>query len=224
MTRVLVVDDEAPLRRALELNLRARGFDVELAGDGGEALRLAGRAPVDAVVLDLGLPDMDGLQVIEGLRGWSPVPIVVLSARSDTADTIAALEAGADDYVTKPFVVGELLARLAAVLRRVSAQPPAVQVILGDVIVDLAAHAVTRGAEPVHLSPTEWRLLEVLLRHPGMLVTHGELLRAVWGPAYETEAHYLRRYLAKLRAKLEVDPARPRHLLTEAGMGHRFQP
>ncbi len=224
MTRVLVVDDEAPLRRALELNLRARGFDVELAGDGGEALRLAGRAPVDAVVLDLGLPDMDGLQVIEGLRGWSPVPIVVLSARSDTADTIAALEAGADDYVTKPFVVGELLARLAAVLRRVSAQPPAAQVILGDVVVDLAAHAVTRGAEPVHLSPTEWRLLEVLLRHPGMLVTQGELLRAVWGPAYETEAHYLRRYLAKLRAKLEVDPARPRHLLTEAGMGHRFQP
>ena len=224
MTRVLVVDDEAPLRRALELNLRARGFDVELAGDGGEALRLAGRAPVDAVVLDLGLPDMDGLQVIEGLRGWSPVPIVVLSARSDTADTIAALEAGADDYVTKPFVVGELLARLAAVLRRVSAQPPAAQVILGDVVVDLAAHAVTRGAEPVHLSPTAWRLLEVLLRHPGMLVTQGELLRAVWGPAYETEAHYLRRYLAKLRAKLEVDPARPRHLLTEAGMGHRFQP
>jgi two-component system KDP operon response regulator KdpE len=224
VTRVLVVDDEAPLRRALELNLRARGFDVELAGDGGEALRLAGRAPVDAVVLDLGLPDMDGLQVIEGLRGWSPVPIVVLSARSDTADTIAALEAGADDYVTKPFVVGELLARLAAVLRRVSAQPPAAQVILGDVVVDLAAHAVTRGAEPVHLSPTEWRLLEVLLRHPGMLVTQGELLRAVWGPAYETEAHYLRRYLAKLRAKLEVDPARPRHLLTEAGMGHRFQP
>ena len=224
MTRVLVVDDEAPLRRALELNLRARGFDVELAGDGGEALRLAGRTPVDAVVLDLGLPDMDGLQVIEGLRGWSPVPIVVLSARSDTADTIAALEAGADDYVTKPFVVGELLARLAAVLRRVSAQPPAAQVILGDVVVDLAAHAVTRGAEPVHLSPTEWRLLEVLLRHPGMLVTQGELLRAVWGPAYETEAHYLRRYLAKLRAKLEVDPARPRHLLTEAGMGHRFQP
>jgi len=224
VTRVLVVDDEAPLRRALELNLRARGFDVELAGDGGEALRLAGRAPVDAVVLDLGLPDMDGLQVIEGLRGWSPVPIVVLSARSDTADTIAALEAGADDYVTKPFVVGELLARLAAVLRRVSAQPAAAQVILGDVAVDLAAHAVTRGAEPVHLSPTEWRLLEVLLRHPGMLVTQGELLRAVWGPAYETEAHYLRRYLAKLRAKLEVDPARPRHLLTEAGMGHRFQP
>jgi len=224
VTRVLVVDDEAPLRRALELNLRARGFDVELAGDGGEALRLAGRAPVDAVVLDLGLPDMDGLQVIEGLRGWSPVPIVVLSARSDTADTIAALEAGADDYVTKPFVVGELLARLAAVLRRVSAQPPAAQVILGDVVVDLAAHAVTRGAEPVHLSPTEWRLLEVLVRHPGMLVTQGELLRAVWGPAYETEAHYLRRYLAKLRAKLEVDPARPRHLLTEAGMGHRFQP
>jgi len=224
VTRVLVVDDEAPLRRALELNLRARGFDVELAGDGGEALRLAGRAPVDAVVLDLGLPDMDGLQVIEGLRGWSPVPIVVLSARSDTADTIAALEAGADDYVTKPFVVGELLARLAAVLRRVSAQPPAAQVILGDVVVDLAAHAVTRGAEPVHLSPTEWRLLEVLLRHPGMLVTQGELLRAVWGPAYETEAHYLRRYLAKLRAKLEVDPARPRQLLTEAGMGHRFQP
>lgn len=225
MTRVLVVEDEAPLRRALELNLDARGYDVLTAADGRSALRCAADRPPDAVVLDLGLPDLDGLDVIAGLRGWTTAPVLVLTARNDTADVIGALEAGADDYVTKPFAMGELLARLAAALRRAAPEPAGAPIVtFGDVTVDLTFRTVTRNAAAVHLSPTEWRLLEVLVRAPGRLVTQAELLRAVWGPAYETEAHYLRRFLAKLRAKLEPDPSAPRHLLTEPGVGLRFAP
>ena len=224
MTLVLVVDDEQPLRRALELNLTARGYDVVTAATGAAALTAAGRRPPDLVVLDLGLPDLDGMDVIAGLRGWTSAPIIVLTARTGTGDMIAALEAGADDYVTKPFVVGELLARITAALRRASPGPAQPVVVLGPVTVDLAARKVTRASEVVHLSPTEWRMLELLLRHPGHLVSQGEILRTVWGPAYGTETQYLRRFMNKLRNKLEVEPEKPRFLLTEPGMGYRYEP
>ncbi|RKS75518.1 two-component system KDP operon response regulator KdpE [Motilibacter peucedani] len=227
MTRVLVVDDEPQLVRSLRITLRARGFEVHTATTGAEALAEAARAHPDVVLLDLGLPDMDGVDVVRGLRGWSDVPVIVLSGRSDSLDKVEALDAGADDYVTKPFDVDELLARTRAVSRR-SAPPEARPVVrFGEVVVDLADRRVTRtGAddEPVRLTPTEWRLLEVLVRHPGRLVTQQQLLREVWGPAYGEETNYLRQYVAQLRRKLEPGADRPRHLLTEPGMGYRFQP
>jgi len=227
MTRVLVVDDEPQLLRALRINLRARSYDVDVASDGTSALRAAARCRPDVVLLDLGLPDLDGVEVIRGLRGWTDVPIIVLSARQQQHDKVAALDAGADDYVTKPFGMEELLARLRAAVRR--GQPSAggedqPVVHTASFTVDLAGKRVIRDGSDVRLTPTEWHLLEVLARNPGRLVSQRQLLQEVWGPAYERETNYLRVYFAQLRRKLEPDRSHPRHLLTEPGMGYRFQP
>jgi len=225
MTRVLVVDDEPQLLRALSINLRALRYDVDAAASGGDALRVATAFPPDVVILDLGLPDMDGTDVIAELRGWTAVPILVLSGRTDSADKVDALDAGADDYVTKPFGMDELLARLRAMTRRggeTNDQQPIVQV--GDATVDLAARKVTLGGSDIRLTPTEWHLLEVLLRYPGRLLSQRDLLSEVWGPGYENAHGNLRLYMAQLRRKLEPDPARPRHLVNEPGMGYRFEP
>jgi two-component system KDP operon response regulator KdpE len=224
VTRVLVVDDEATLARALAINLRAHGYDVSVAGDGGTALSKASREPPDLVILDLGLPDVDGVDVVRGLRAWLAAPIVILSARDGQAQKVAALDAGADDYVTKPFGMAELLARVRAALRRHSGGPDHPVVETDAFRVDLGAHRVTTEDGEVRLTPTEWHLLEVLVRHPGLLVTQRQLLQEVWGPAYGTETNYLRVYMSQLRRKLERDPARPRHLVTEPGIGYRFEP
>ncbi|MEU0879130.1 response regulator [Lentzea sp. NPDC005914] len=226
MTKVLVVDDEPQIVRALRINLSARGYDVLTAHDGATALRLAADGKPDVVILDLGLPDMDGTDVIAGLRGWTTLPIIVLSARTDSTDKVDALDAGADDYVTKPFGMDELLARLRAAVRRSAATGPEDEPVVktASFTVDLAAKRVLKDGAEVHLTPTEWGLLEVLARNAGKLVAQKQLLRDVWGPAYEKETHYLRVYLAQLRRKLEPEPARPRHLLTEPGMGYRFEP
>jgi len=224
VARVLVVDDEPQLLRALRINLAARHYEVDTADDGASALRTAVARPPDLVVLDLGLPDLDGVDVIRALRGWTPVPIIVLSGRAGSSDKVHALDAGADDYVTKPFSLDELLARIRAVTRRVgAAETPTVTV--GRHRIDLGDRTiVTANGEAPHLTRTEWQLLEVLAAHPGKLITQTNLLQRVWGPGYETQTHYLRQYMAHLRRKLEDDPARPRHLLTEPGMGYRFAP
>jgi two-component system KDP operon response regulator KdpE len=222
MTRVLVVDDERALRQALAINLRARNYDVTAVGDGAAALAAAASNPPDVVILDLGLPDMDGNDVIEGLRGWSRAPIIVLSARTTEGDKVVALDVGADDYITKPFGMDELLARLRAALRRSGTDPDAPVVETDSFTIDLATKQASTPAGPVRLTPTEWHLLEVLIRHDGKLVSRRDLLQEVWGPAYETETNYLRVYMAQLRRKLEVDPSHPRHLITEPGMGYRF--
>jgi two-component system KDP operon response regulator KdpE len=224
--RVLVVDDDRPLARALAINLRAHGYDVTIAHDGHAALAEVARAHPAVVVLDLGLPDVDGIEVLAGIRGWSAIPVIVLSARSTSAEKVEALDAGADDYVTKPFGMEELLARIRAAVRRAApAGSDVVDVVTTDAFsVDLSAHRVTRGTEPVRLTPTEWSLLELLVRNPGRLVPQRQLLIEVWGPAYEHETHYLRVYLAQLRRKLEPDPAHPRYLITEPGVGYRFEP
>jgi two-component system, OmpR family, KDP operon response regulator KdpE len=274
MTRVLVVDDEPQILRALRINLRARRYEVAIAANGTQALDEAAAHPPDLVILDLGLPDMDGVDVIGGLRGWTAVPIIVLSGRADSTDKVVALDAGADDYVTKPFGMDELLARMRAAVRRTPAAEAPPRVRLGDLIVDLAAKRVTRqsgepampaiqgspgaaqgtagpleeevvsegesrirsgegmvatGADPqlegdIRLTPTEWHLLEVLLRNPGKLLSHRQLLNDVWGPGYDNAGGNLRLYMAQLRRKLEMDPARPRWLITEPGMGYRYQP
>jgi two-component system KDP operon response regulator KdpE len=225
MTRVLVIDDEPQILRALRINLSVRGYEVHTAATGVEALRVAAEHKPDVVVLDLGLPDMSGIEVLEGLRGWLTAPVIVLSARTDSSDKVEALDAGADDYVTKPFGMDEFLARLRAAVRRgatsVDTDQPVVET--ASFTVDLAAKKVTRGGVDVHLTPTEWGMLEMLVRHRGKLVGRDELLKEVWGPAYAKETHYLRVYLAQLRRKLEDDPSHPKHLLTEAGMGYRFQ-
>jgi two-component system, OmpR family, KDP operon response regulator KdpE len=223
VTGVLIVDDEPQLLRALSINMRARGYDVETAADGATALATASRHPMDLVIVDLGLPDMDGVDVVRGLRGWSSVPIIVLSAREIQADKVAALDAGADDYVTKPFGMDELLARMRAALRR-SAPTDDVPVVRTDAFsIDLAAKRVTNAAGEVRLTPTEWHVLDVLVRNAGKLVGQRQLLHEVWGPSYGTEFNYLRVYIAQLRRKLEPDPAKPRYLITEPGMGYRFQ-
>jgi two-component system KDP operon response regulator KdpE len=224
MTDVLIVDDDRQLLRALRINLSARGYRVATATDGAAALAVAGYHPPELVVLDLGLPDMHGVTVVEGLRGWLNAPIIVLSARHAEADKVDALDAGADDYVTKPFGMDELLARMRAALRRCAPAPDRPVVTTDAFTVDLAAKRVTTSDGAVRLTPTEWQLLEVLVRQPDRLVSHKDLLREVWGPAYETETNYLRVYLANLRRKLEPDPARPRHLVTEPGIGYRFVP
>ncbi|MFE9565947.1 response regulator [Streptomyces sp. NPDC006487] len=229
MTRVLVVEDDPQLVRALKINLQARKFEVEEAADGGTALRLAAARKPDVIVLDLGLPDMDGIEVIKGVRGWSKVPILVLSARHTSEDKIRALDAGADDYVTKPFSMDELLARLRAATRRQEApgasQAAEVSVVTTDEFsIDLIAKKVHRGERTVRLTPTEWHLLEILITHPGRLITQSQLLLEVWGPTYGENTNYLRVYMAQLRRKLEADPSHPRYLITEPGMGYRFEP
>jgi two-component system KDP operon response regulator KdpE len=222
-SRVLVVEDEPAMLRALRINLRVREYDVTTAATGREALAEASRRPPDAVILDLGLPDVDGIEVIRQLRGWSHTPVIVLSGRTGPGDKIAALDVGADDYVTKPFSMEELLARLRAALRRdAAALPP--RVTIGRHEIDLAAHTVLDGTRAVRLMPIQWRLLEILLRHPGQLVGTQRLLTEIWGPGYERYGHYLRVHMSGLRRKLEADPSRPRHLLTEPGMGYRYQP
>ncbi|MFF8282155.1 response regulator [Streptomyces albus] len=227
MHRVLVVDDEPQIVRALVINLKARKYEVDAAHDGATALRLAADRHPDVVILDLGLPDMDGVDVIRGIRGWTRIPILVLSARQTSDEKVEALDAGADDYVTKPFGMDELLARLRAAVRR--AEPPAGMPDGAGVIetetftVDLAAKKVHRDGGDVRLTPTEWHLLEVLVRNPGRLVSQKQLLKEVWGPSYGTETNYLRVYMAQLRRKLEADPSHPRHFVTEAGMGYRFE-
>ncbi|MEU3271687.1 response regulator [Saccharomonospora sp. NPDC006951] len=223
---VLVVDDDPQIARALRINLSARGYRVVTAHDGTAALKAVAETKPDVVVLDLGLPDMDGTDVINGLRGWTQVPIIVLSARDDSTDKVHALDAGADDYVTKPFGMDELLARLRAAVRRsgVSTSESDAVVETPSLLIDLAAKKAKRDGGEVHLTKTEWRLLELLVRNRGRLVTQKQLLHEVWGPNYDTESHYLRVYVAQLRRKLEAEPSRPRHLLTEPGMGYRFEP
>ena len=239
MTRVLVVDDEPQILRALRINLRVREYQVDVAATGTEALEMAARHPPDLVILDLGLPDLEGVEVIEGLRGWTKAPIIVLSGRADSTDKVEALDAGADDYITKPFGVEELLARMRAAVRRTGAAEDLPAIKLGDLVVDLAAKRVTRHAavsagggpagraappDDIRLTPTEWHLLEVLLRNPGKLLSRNQLLTEVWGPGYADATGNLRLYMAQLRRKLEPDPARPRWLITEPGMGYRYQP
>lgn len=225
MSRVLVVDDEPPILRALATNLRARKYDVDLAATGEAALELAARHAPDAVILDLGLPGITGLDVIRGLRGWTDTPIIILSARDAEAAKVAALDAGADDYVTKPFGMDELLARLRAALRRgtpAGAAEPTIET--PDFTIDLAAKRVVSAAGEVRLTPTEWHLVEVLVRNAGKLVTARHLLHEVWGPQYGEEANYLRVHFAHIRAKLEPTPSQPRYFITEPGMGYRFEP
>ncbi|MGY1772075.1 response regulator [Blastococcus sp. SYSU D00813] len=224
MSRVLVVDDDPQLLRALRITLRAAGYEVVTAADGRTALSEAAAGHPDVVVLDLGLPDLDGTEVLAGLRPWFGGPVLVLSARTDSTDKVEALDAGADDYVTKPFDMGELLARLRALLRRNATGPGEPVVTTAHFTVDLAAKQVTVDGGAVRLTPTEWALLAELVRTPGRLVGQRHLLQAVWGPAYEKETHYLRVYLNQLRRKLEPDPAHPRYLRTEPGMGYRFTP
>ncbi len=248
---ILIVEDEADLVRALRINLRARQYEVRCAGTGREALALAASRPPDAIILDLGLPDIDGTEVIVELRRWYRAPIIVLSGRTSPGDKIGALDVGADDYVTKPFAMAELLARLRAALRRDDgeagqSQPHGADRV-GQWLVDLTAHQVRRAAaygegdspaarsagsselgpgerETLRLTPTEWRILEILLRRPGQLVGSAQLLTGVWGPGFQQRTNYLRFHMARLRRKLEDNPARPRHLLTEPGMGYRYQP
>jgi len=249
MTRVLVVDDEPQILRALRINLRVRDYEVHVAATGAEALEVAGRYPPDLVILDLGLPDLDGVEVIQGLRGWTKAPIIVLSGRADSVDKVGALDAGADDYITKPFGVEELLARMRAAVRRTGTAEDLPRIRLGQLVVDLAAKRVIRQApvpagdapagggpaaaggqasraeaDDIRLTPTEWHLLEVLLRNPGKLLSRNQLLTEVWGPGYADATGNLRLYMAQLRRKLEPDPARPRWLITEPGMGYRYQP
>jgi two-component system, OmpR family, KDP operon response regulator KdpE len=245
---VLIVEDQPELLRALRINLRARQYDVLTARTGREALALAASKPPDAVILDLGLPDIDGTEVIVELRRWSKAPIIVLSGRSSPGDKIGALDVGADDYVTKPFAMGELLARLRAVLRRDEGelgQGQPHQATIGRWLVNLATHQVTHATDPspadpgeppqsgsggggpeetLRLTPTEWRILEILLQRPGQLVGSAQILTGVWGPGFSQRTNYLRFHMARLRRKLEDNPARPRHLLTEPGMGYRYQP
>jgi len=226
MSTVLIVEDDPQLLRALRINLTARRYEVHTATDGTTALTLAARHRPGLVILDLGLPDLDGVTVIEGLRGWYTGPIIVLSARHTEAAKVGALDAGADDYVTKPFGMDELLARMRAALRRgtTATEEPSPLVVTDAFTVDLAAKRVTREGNDVRLTPTEWHILEILLRHPDKLISQKHLLTEIWGPRYENETTYLRVHLANLRRKLEPVPGRPRYLVTEPGIGYRFTP
>ena len=223
MSRVLVVDDERQLLRALAINLRARGYEIDLAATGEQALTSAAKGHPDAVILDLGLPGIDGVEVIRGLRGWSQVPIIVLSARDAEQAKVAALDAGADDYVTKPFGMDELLARLRAALRRGAPSEEEASIVTDDFVIDLAAKRVARDGDDIRLTPTEWHLVEVLARNRGKLVTQRRLLDEVWGPSHERDTNYLRVYMAQVRRKLEPEPSQPRYFITEPGMGYRFE-
>lgn len=226
MTRVLVVEDDPQLVRALVINLRARRYGVDPAPDGTTALRLAAARQPDVVLLDLGLPDMEGVDVIRALRGWTRVPILVLSARRASDEKVAALDAGADDYITKPFSMDELLARLRAAVRRTEDVPLAPETTLvetGDFTIDLRAKKASRDGHDIRLTPTEWHLLEILVTNPGRLISQKHLLQEVWGDSQSNKTNYLRVYMAQLRRKLETDPAHPRYLITEPGMGYRFE-
>lgn len=222
--KILVADDDTQILRALRITLSARGYEVTTASDGRAAVDAAANVHPDLVVLDLGMPGLTGIEVIEALRGWTQVPILVVSGRTESWDKVEALDAGADDYVTKPFQADELLARIRALTRRTPEAGGEPIVSFGDVTVNLAAHAVHRAGTPVRLTPTEWKLLEVLVLNPGRLVTREHLLTHVWGPQYTTDTGYLRLYLSQLRKKLEPEPSAPQYLLTEAGMGYRFAP
>jgi len=224
VSRILVVDDEPQIRRTLEINLAARGYEVDQAATGELALDLAARRNPDLVILDLGLPGMDGVTVVQSLREWSKVPVLVLSARDTERAKVAALDAGADDYVTKPFGMDELVARVRAALRR--AAPPEEELVVATdtFTVDLTAKRIIRDDNEVRMTPTQWHLIEVLVQNRGRLVTQRQLLQEVWGPAYSDETHYLRVFLAQIRRKLEPDPSRPRHFITEPGIGYRFEP
>jgi len=222
MSKVLVIEDEAPLRRALRIFLEAHDYAVVLAASGREGLDLAAREHPDVVILDLGLPDMDGVSVAAAIRGWSTMPIVVLSARDAEPVKVAALDAGADDYVTKPFAMNEFLARLRAALRRAAPTEQERVITTADFSIDLGAKQIHRDGTELHLTPTEWQIVEVLARQRGKLVTQQQLLQQVWGPQYQRETHYLRIYMSQIRRKLEPDPSRPRYFITEPGMGYRF--
>ncbi|MDG4857384.1 response regulator [Streptomyces sp. T-3] len=228
MTRVLVVEDDPQLVRALVINMQARKYGVDAAPDGATALRIAAARQPDVIILDLGLPDMDGVDVIKGLRGWTRVPILVLSARRASDEKVEALDAGADDYITKPFSMDELLARLRAAVRRTEGRPHATHdttlVTTDEFTVDLVAKKANRGGRDIRLTPTEWHLLEILICNPGRLITQKHLLQEVWGTSYGNRTNYLRVYMAQLRRKLEADPSHPRYLITEPGMGYRFEP
>jgi two-component system, OmpR family, KDP operon response regulator KdpE len=219
--RVLLVDDDATLRQTLGIGLRAAGHEVVTAGDGRTAMQALREDHPDIVVLDLGLPDLSGIEVLRGLRAWSTLPVVVLSARAESSEKVEALDLGADDYVTKPFGMEELLARVRAAARRAGSDVPVLTA--GDLVIDLPARRVTRAGTVVRLTPTEWGLLEMLVRTPGRLVSQQDLLHEVWGPTYGRETNYLRVYVGGLRKKLEDDPSNPRHLITEPGMGYRFE-
>ena len=232
MTRILVVDDEPQISKALSINLRTRGYDVDVAATGERALELAARSHPDAVILDLGLPGIDGTEVVRGLRGWSTVPIVILSVREAEADKVAALDAGADDYVTKPFGMDELLARLRAALRRATPAEEEPIIETDHFSVDLRAKRIFKATPErsggaigpeVKLTPTEWHIVELLVRNPGKLVSQRQLLKTVWGPKYEDETNYLRVFMAQVRRKLEPTPSQPRYFITEPGMGYRFE-
>lgn len=222
-TKVLVVDDDRAILRTMDVNLRARGYDVLLAAEGRHALALAARRHPSIVVLDLGLPDMDGIEVIHGLRGWTSLPIIVLSARSDESEKVAALDAGANDYMTKPFGIAEFMARLRVALRSTNADLDAPLVVTDDFVLDLAAKRARRDGEDVRLTATEWEVVEVLARNPGRLITHAQLLEQVWG-LHDTKNNYVRVYLASIRRKLEPEPTRPRYFITEPRAGIRFDP
>ena len=224
-TRVLIIEDDERMARALRVNLTARGYDVEVANDGSAGLTKLAQHPVDVVILDLGLPDIDGVDVVAGLRGWSSVPVLVLSARDGDTDKVQALDAGADDYLTKPFSMEELLARLRATVRRASSVEPVSPIVTTDAFtIDLQHMRAMREGKDVHLTRLEWGIVETLVRHPDRLVTSKQLLTQVWGPAYAEASHYLRVYMLQVRRKLEPDPASPRHFITEAGFGYRFVP
>lgn len=224
MTLVLIVEDEARIARAMQVTLQANGYQALTVGTGADALQATAKQPVEIVVLDLGLPDMDGVEVIRRIRGWSSMPIIVLSARHASEDKVEALDAGADDYVTKPFGLDELLARLRVASRRVVTEHEEPTLATTDFMVDLAGKKIVKDGSEVRLTPTEWNILELLVRNKGKLVSQQQILTQVWGQAYAKETQYLRVYIAQLRRKLERDPAEPRHLHTEAGMGYRFDP
>ena len=224
MTFVLVVDDDPAMRRTLSINLRARDYEVETAGDGRSALQVVDERMPDLVLLDLGLPDLDGIAVLTQLRSFTQVPVIVVSARTESDDKVEALDLGADDFITKPFSIEELLARIRATSRRAGREEPDLVVEVGGLRLDLTDSRATRDGEEVHLTPTEWRIVEVLVRRRGRLVRQAELLTAVWGPAYDTQTNYLRVHMASVRRKLEADPGRPVLFVTEPGMGYRFTP
>ncbi|MGP6176427.1 response regulator [Microbacterium sp. A196] len=220
--KLLIADDDPQLVRALRITLAAHGYDVVATSDGAAAVTAAAQEKPDIILLDLGMPQLDGIQVIQALRGWTEAPIIVVSGRTGSADKVEALDAGADDFVTKPFQIDELLARLRALSRRAQTVAVEATVSFDGVVVDLVAKAVMRDGTRVHLTPTEWRMLEHLCRHPGALVTRQELLKEIWGSNQVTDSGYLRLYMSQLRKKLEPSPGEPVHLMTEAGMGYRL--